>query len=421
MQPLTKEDAFATIRDFIKASNEVRVVAPYFGRGAFKQLGFSQSNKNATIVCDLFSGACNPLEIGDFLDCWGPERVRKLDKLHAKIYWTDVGVVIGSANPSANGLGFERRETEGLFEACVASSDPVVIETWRDFIQTQFLAPSKEVHLDDIKAAMPIWRKNRGKRPKPSGSPDTLFAMMRSEPESFKDRDIQFLIYVDEGPSPEAVTAYEQKKSDYGTNIDFWENWKATGRTAVVEFLYDDEMSSDPYFHAFYETLPDPIVQLESGGTITLGSKVQDVFGLKLPKSEQRRLAEYLAKLPNARTPEGASLTGWELACIIADPRPEILRNVNDPKYYHGVIGNMQEFGSDTGVVRFGILGEGKHPNYQIETAAHSDKPRTFRGVNHLPHDKPVFEPEHLTKTYKLAQVQSMIDFVQDTQSDASS
>lgn len=113
MKPLDREKSFEAITDFIKGSQEVIIVAPYFGDGAFKELGFDNFNKSCTIVCNLFSGACNPKEIKKFMSPELGFSVRTLDNLHAKIYWTNKGVVIGSANPSANGLAFEGKETRG--------------------------------------------------------------------------------------------------------------------------------------------------------------------------------------------------------------------------------------------------------------------------------------------------------------------
>jgi hypothetical protein len=48
------------------------------------------------------SGACNPDVIRKLMNL-GAE-IKMVDGMHARIYWTRAGAIIGSANASANGL-----------------------------------------------------------------------------------------------------------------------------------------------------------------------------------------------------------------------------------------------------------------------------------------------------------------------------
>jgi hypothetical protein len=99
MEPLNRKESFELIRELFGAAETITIAAPFFGDGALAQLGLEKSAAKLTVICDLFSGGCNPHEIKKFLN---PETdLRTHDRLHAKIYLTDKGVVIGSANPSA--------------------------------------------------------------------------------------------------------------------------------------------------------------------------------------------------------------------------------------------------------------------------------------------------------------------------------
>jgi hypothetical protein len=72
-------------------------------------------------------------------------RLRKLDKLHAKLYCTPGGVLIGSSNASADGLGQEGAELSGTVEL-------------NTFIAAEAFAAEAEAWFDERwKAAQPIY------------------------------------------------------------------------------------------------------------------------------------------------------------------------------------------------------------------------------------------------------------------------
>jgi hypothetical protein len=57
------------------------------------------------IVCNLESGACNPDPIRQLSQLgWN---IRTNPRLHAKVYLFPSAAVVGSANPSTNGLSFD--------------------------------------------------------------------------------------------------------------------------------------------------------------------------------------------------------------------------------------------------------------------------------------------------------------------------
>lgn len=82
----------------------------FWGRGAERiPKGPSQ------IICDLYSGACNPDVIAalrDLPSC----RVFYLNGLHAKVVVNKAGAVVSSGNMSPNGLGREGIDDSGTYE-----------------------------------------------------------------------------------------------------------------------------------------------------------------------------------------------------------------------------------------------------------------------------------------------------------------
>lgn len=64
---------------------------------------------DSRIVCDLSMGGCWPNALEE-LGAPNNERIRRRDGLHAKVYISDAGMVVGSPNASANGIGFNQKD-----------------------------------------------------------------------------------------------------------------------------------------------------------------------------------------------------------------------------------------------------------------------------------------------------------------------
>jgi hypothetical protein len=67
MEPLNRKESFELIQKLFGAAKTITIAAPFFGDGALAQLGLEKSAARLTVICDLFSGGCNPHEIKKFL------------------------------------------------------------------------------------------------------------------------------------------------------------------------------------------------------------------------------------------------------------------------------------------------------------------------------------------------------------------
>lgn len=95
----------------------VRCAVAFWGTGAVEHLfGPEGLPDDARIVCDLSMESTNPKELRA-LGAPNSRRVKHLVGLHAKVYISDRGAIICSANASENGIGF--RDLAGLVEAGV--------------------------------------------------------------------------------------------------------------------------------------------------------------------------------------------------------------------------------------------------------------------------------------------------------------
>ena len=93
------------VQQLVNLDGELLAAVAFWGRGAGQQTGITGRAQPSKILCDLLSGSCNPAEIRHLQE-YGVQ-VKYRPNLHAKVWLNGNEVVVGSANASMNGLGFE--------------------------------------------------------------------------------------------------------------------------------------------------------------------------------------------------------------------------------------------------------------------------------------------------------------------------
>jgi hypothetical protein len=88
--------------------------------------------------------------------------IMQCDTLHAKVYLSEKGAVVTSANASANGLGFEGAEQGNWIEAGTSFEDIESIVRWFD---RQWKEETRKIEESDLKTAKNAHRQNRRRRP----------------------------------------------------------------------------------------------------------------------------------------------------------------------------------------------------------------------------------------------------------------
>lgn len=151
---LTEKNMPSAITKLVNGASDVRLAIAFWGDGAVKKLGIKDA-KQVTIICNIRSGSCNPVEI---------ERLRELsqitvfthDDLHAKVYLTPHGAVVGSSNASANGLAEEGPTAEGWREANLQTDDCAIINLLGKWFAER-LSESERVTPELIEEASELW------------------------------------------------------------------------------------------------------------------------------------------------------------------------------------------------------------------------------------------------------------------------
>lgn len=201
---LSEKKVASTISKLVCSAEDVRIAVAFWGQGGADLLGLSSLERKPRIICNLDSGACNPDELHTLRS---RSKLRSHPQLHAKVYWTPSGVVIGSSNASTNGLWGERNEAKGWHEANLLVRHPAIIAEVGDWFDTQWDA-SYRVSKSLIEAARPIWDAGRRSRPRGTRIALSLTSAYRSDPTNPGWERVKVAVY-DVSVSASAWTEFE--------------------------------------------------------------------------------------------------------------------------------------------------------------------------------------------------------------------
>ena len=164
MKFLSNQHILEHVRSLVGEDGEVRAAVAFWGSGAVEQTGIAQKRNGCVrVLCDLFSGACNPSEIQFLLDCPNV-KIRTLHGMHAKVWANGDHVIVGSANASMNGLGFEA----GAFnvEAAVQLRNRAKAKQVREWFEENWTV-AMEVDQQVLTQVKEVWDNRQNSAPRP--------------------------------------------------------------------------------------------------------------------------------------------------------------------------------------------------------------------------------------------------------------
>lgn len=178
-----RNDLSVRIKDICAGPN-LRCAVAFWGVGSEKL--FNQQDKKIRIICDVSLGGTSP----DALRTLGApnnDKLRCFPSFHAKVYISDRGAVVGSANASQNGIGFDGQPDfieAGMFIEPRTDTFKK-IEDWFEKLWEN----SKRVDESAINIASQKFNKTRSFKPRPV-RPGSLLDLIASEPENFSEVSI---------------------------------------------------------------------------------------------------------------------------------------------------------------------------------------------------------------------------------------
>ena len=221
------------IRDTFRGSRALSLAVAYVGEDATELLRLARQCR-LTIICDLRSSACNPFAVRE-LARRSTVTVRVIDGLHAKVYLSESGAVVTSANLSGHAL------TAGSLEAGIHVSDAATLSAIRAWFDS-LLAASEDARPIlarefDVLAAR--WRQRPASGATRRAKPSLLDALLTDDPAL---ADYVFNFYLDD----EEYTDAEVKKAAAKRGIELppskvWDRYEDPFDARVARYL-DQEM-----------------------------------------------------------------------------------------------------------------------------------------------------------------------------------
>lgn len=217
MKFLTDEDILKQVQKLCAKRQPLLIAVSYWGKDAVKETGLRHRIEadptSVRIICDLWSGACNPAPIQELIE--SEVEVKTLDHFHAKVWVCGSDILIGSANVSSNGLGFDdTKSIKNNIEAAVRVRDSNTATTVRRWFENQWENKSYTIEPDEIKQAQKFWNERRNSRDRKRAYSTTLIQKIESDRNSRELDNIYVIVWEeDKGSTPDRTRKFFEKQS----------------------------------------------------------------------------------------------------------------------------------------------------------------------------------------------------------------
>lgn len=288
----------------------------FWGADAADFLGLPEDASGYRIVCDAFSGACNPKTIKDLLHRGAS--VVDVEGIHAKVYVGRSCMVVCSANASANGLGEEDGDIDPGLEAGVLLHSPEAVGEARTWFEAS-LNRGTAVTTKDLKEISEAWKARHSDRPTRRRKAK-LIDLLLGDAAWFADRRLRVVLYDGEEPPKSVKAAYraspfhaKRPKDETEEYPFYWstESWKVTAGDLILDLAMEDG-----------ELTCGGVWQVEgkiAQGSITAVRLLKRPLGLSFPERDWPRLAKKVAKAGIAdRVAKGELLDASRFARSVA-------------------------------------------------------------------------------------------------------
>jgi hypothetical protein len=219
MKFLKGPSMLSTLQSLVGSNGEIAYLAvAFWGKGAIEQLNLEpKPGRRLRVICNLSMGGTNADEITDLMKLPRVE-VKHSPWLHAKVYWTEQRCIVGSANASSNGLGWEGSEARSFLEAGLLVTEPALNKQIGEWVK-ELWTGSKTIGPKDIAKASrdsAFIRNNRTSSPdESSGKVKFLRDALRSDAQNLADRRLYLRWQFVTEESKTASKVAKKKRRDY--------------------------------------------------------------------------------------------------------------------------------------------------------------------------------------------------------------
>lgn len=332
MQFLTEETAPVAIREILKDATLAKIAVAFWGDGAVARLGIGRNGLKAKVICNLQSGACNPIEIRRLLALKPNIEVHTNARLHAKVYWTQNGAIVGSSNASTNGLAVEGRALGSWAEGNILVNDASVLGKMSNWFD-QLFDLSGEITEADLAKAEEAWNNRSLICPTALNGKQGLLETYRKTSEHLQWERTK-VAYCQDDISYGARMALAALQHDHplANELSTYENWEKSLKEGDWVFDVSVESPNNAEYQDVWRILP----YAASAPTLSLAMKSKkfnpDAFGVvKVTKDDKEQLASaakhFISKSEDKRN---ALVTIAEVVAYLdrraEDDRPSLAR-----------------------------------------------------------------------------------------------
>ncbi len=205
----------------VLGGRDVRCAVAFWGEGAAEFIvGSGTKLEDVRILCDIDLGATSPRALRA-LGAPTNADLREHPRLHAKVYISDLGAVVGSANMSANGLGFGKKI--GLEEAAVFlepnSSSAHAAADWFD----RMYKPAPVIGKEALRRAEKKYRPPRAMIPLAPVRTGSLLDLVVADPVGFGN--LGFVLCNSQSTEAEIKKAKRTMKKEFASRSEEIDDW----------------------------------------------------------------------------------------------------------------------------------------------------------------------------------------------------
>lgn len=308
------------IINLFKEANKIKCAVAFWGKGAFQILDSVRVN-DMQIICNLTSGGTNPSEISIISKMPGV-KIKMKNDLHAKVYWTDKGVIVGSANASANGLSLEGAELDGWEEAAIYSTEPEIISIINQWFSDLWVR-ALDINKAEINKAKSAWLKNRSSR-KNVKEKESFIEAIKSH--AYHDKRIYIIIdvtWLSDSETKQGEKRAQSLKDNKpwlkNSDISFWKDYDKLPRNAhVFDFFIKKKLDFWDFYFTFGKECDDDGYQF---------CYVDKPSSIEMPRSHVSKLKKAVKLLYRDKYKELKKSDGLEIS--IEEFSEEILADKN--------------------------------------------------------------------------------------------
>lgn len=296
------DNSLQKIQSITAAAGTKKFAVAFWGQGAAEQLGISKANGiECQILCDLFSGACNPKEMHKLLSL-GCE-IKTIDGLHSKIYCNADQVLIGSSNASSNGLASNTKQFSGNVEAnALVTERPFVDAVHKWFDEHWSLPSTQSVTTTLVEESKPIWLTNSAMTRQLTNG---LLSEIRQHPGFAQKLKARVIFYVFDKGSASAERAYNlQGRARYSDAelrffadvLPYYEDrggWNVHPGDVFLDFECS-KPKGRATFYGIWRVRKDPFIFVgrSKEHRIILLDKLTDIDGLRVTGQDRKKMEQ---------------------------------------------------------------------------------------------------------------------------------